>query len=178
MTDKKTSPKQNNLLYILIAVAVVVICGYSFLTSDLKHIEDTNGPDDYTLTTITDENIIKQDMGMVGGIKLHRDIIGSGITFSSDGFTGVYEVLYDNYVLPSDFHLELTNLTVTGGNFRAVIVHDDKIVENLEFNSEDNLFIDYLLEDVTGTVKLVLAGESAAFSFSMLESEYESFAHP
>ena len=72
MTDKKTSPKQNNLLYILIAVAVVVICGYSFLTSDLNHIEDINGPDDYTLTTITDENIIKQDMGALNVKKIHR----------------------------------------------------------------------------------------------------------
>lgn len=167
-----------NILWKVFAVAMVIVGAVWFFLDDTQPIEDTNGADNFALQVVTDQNIIEQDIGMVGGIKLHRDIIGSGITFSSDGFTGVYEVLYDNYVLPSDFHLELTNLTVTGGNFRAVIVHDDKIVENLEFNSEDNLFIDYLLEDVTGTVKLVLAGESAAFSFSMLESEYESFAHP
>ena len=167
-----------NILWKVFAVVMVVVGVVWFLLDGAEPIEDTNGADNFALQVITDQNIIEQDMGMVGGIKLHKDIIGSGITFSSEGFTGVYEVLYDNYVLPSDFHLELTNLTVTGGNFSAVIVHGDKIVEELEFNSEDNLFIDYRLENVTGTVKLVLAGESAAFSFSMLESEYESFTHP
>jgi len=104
-------------------------------------------------------------------------LIGDGITISSEGFTGVYDVLYDNYIMKSDFHLQLTNLVVTSGNFRAVIVHDDKILEELEFNSEDSLFIDYLLEDVTGSVHLRLAGESAAFSFGMVKNDYESFAH-
>jgi len=51
------------------------------------------------------------------------------------------------------------------------------IVEELEFNSEDSPFIDYWLEDITGSVHLRLAGESAAFSFSMVKSEYDSFAH-
>ena len=175
--DIHMSNALKNVLWKVFAAAMVIVGIVWFLQDDTKPIEDTNGPDNFFLQVITDRNIIERDMGMVGGIKIRSDLIGSGITFSSDGFTGVYEVLYDNYVLPSDFHLELTNLTVTGGNFRAVIVHDDKIVEELEFNSEDNLFIDYLLEDVTGTVSLRLAGESAAFSFSMMEGNYDSFAH-
>ncbi len=166
-----------NVLWKVFAIIMVFTCTVLFLLDDTEPIEDTNGADNYTLQAITDQNIIQQDMGMVGGIKTHKNLIGDAITISSDGFTGVYEVLYDNYVLPSDFHLQLTNLTVTGGNFKAVIVHDDKIVEELEFNSEDNLFIDYLLEDVTGTVSLRLAGESAAFSFSMTESDYKAFGH-
>ena len=166
-----------NVLWKVFAAAMAVICVVCLLLDDTEPIEDTNGADNFILQVITDQNIIKQDMGMVGGIKTHRDIIGAGITISSDGFTGIHQVLYDNYVLPSDFHLELTNLTVTGGNFKAVIVHDDKIVEELEFNSEDDPFIDYWLEDVTGKVELILAGESAAFSFSMMESDYDSFEH-
>lgn len=166
-----------NVLWKVLAVAIVVICVVCFLPDDTEPIEDTNGADNFALQVITDQNIIRQDMGMVGGIKIHKNIIGDSITISSKGFSGVYAVLYDNYVLPSDFHLELTNLMVTGGNFRAVIVNDDKIVGELEFNSEDSPFIDYWLEDVTGKVELVLAGESAAFSFSMMKSEYESFVH-
>ena len=166
-----------NVLWWVFAIAMVVICVVLFLLDDTEPIEDTNGADNFALQVITDQNIIQQDMGMVGGIKIHKDIIGDGVTISSDSFTGIHEVLYDNYVLPSDFHLELTNLTVTGGNFRAVIVNEDKIVGELEFNSEDDPFIDSWLEDVTGKVELVLAGESAAFSFSMMESDYEAFAH-
>ena len=166
-----------NVLWKVFAVAMVVICVVLFLLDDTEDIEDTNGADNYALQVITDQNIIDQDKGMVGGIKIHRDVIGDGITISSKDFSGVYEVLWNNYVLPSDFRLELTNLIVTGGNFRAVIVNEDKIVGELEFNSEDDPFIDYWLEDVTGKVELVLAGESAAFSFSMMESDYESFEH-
>lgn len=165
------------VLWGIFAVVLMVVCGVWFLLDDTKPIEDTNGADNYTLQVITDQNIIKQDMGMVGGVKLQDDLIGDGITISSEGFTGVYDVLYDNYIMKSDFRLQLTNLTVTGGNFRAVIVHDDKIVEELEFNSEDSPFIDYWLEDITGSVHLRLAGESAAFSFDMVKHDYESFAH-
>lgn len=166
-----------NVLWKVFAVVMVVICAVCLLLDDTEDIEDTNGADNYALQVITDQNIIQQDMGMVGGIKIHRDVIGDGITFSSKDFSGVYEVLWNNYFLPSDFRLELTNLIVTDGNFRAVIVNEDKIVGELEFNSEDSPFIDYWLEDVTGTVELVLAGESAAFSFSMMESDYDSFEH-
>ena len=91
-----------NVLWKVFAVAMVIIGVVWFLLDDTEPIEDTNGPDNFALQVITDQNIIKQDMGMVGGIKIYKDIIGSGITFSSKGFTGVYEVLYDNYVLPSD----------------------------------------------------------------------------
>ena len=166
-----------NVLWKVFGVAMVVICVVCLVLDDTEDIEDTNGADNYALQVITDQNIIKQDMGMVGGIKIHRNVIGDGITISSKDFSGVYEVLWNNYVLPSDFCLELTNLIVTSGNFRAVIVNEDKIVGELEFNSEDSPFIDYWLEDVTGTVELVLAGESAAFSFSMMKSDYDSFEH-
>ncbi len=156
---------------------MVVVCGVWFLLDDTESIADTNGADNYALQVITDQNIIKRDMGAVGGIRIKDDLIGDGITISSEGFTGVYDVLYENYFMKSDFNLRLTNLTVTSGNFRAVIVNDDKIVDELEFNSEDSLSIDYWLKDVTGSVHLRLAGESAAFSFHMGKNHYESFGH-
>ena len=87
-----------NVLWKVFAAAMVIVGIVWFLQDDTKPIEDTNGPDNFFLQVITDRNIIERDMGMVGGIKIRSDLIGSGITFSSDGFTGVYEVLYDNYV--------------------------------------------------------------------------------
>ena len=55
--------KIKNILWIIFAVAVVVLCIVWFLGNDLKHIEDTNGADNYDLQTITDENICKMDIG-------------------------------------------------------------------------------------------------------------------
>lgn len=162
MTDKKTSPKQNNLLYILIAVAVVVICGYSFLNSDLKHIEDTNGPDDYTLTTITDENIIKQDMGALN-VSKSIGLLNDGVTFKSDKFTGVYRVFQTNFFFDSDFLMDVAGFWVNNGNFRMCIVNDGKIIANVE----PGMFATCELSDLNGSFELVIAGESADFEFTL-----------
>lgn len=51
---------------ILLGVAVIVFIGvfaFSMLTSDIEHIEDTNGAENYKLQQITDENIINMDIG-------------------------------------------------------------------------------------------------------------------
>ena len=162
MTDKKTSPKQNNLLYILIAVAVVVICGYSFLNSDLKHIEDTNGPDDYTLTTITDENIIKQDMGALN-VKKSTGLLNDGVTFKSDKFTGVYRVFQTNFFFDSDFLMDVAGFWVNSGNFKRCIVNDGKIIATVE----PGMFATCELSDLNGSFELVIAGESADFEFTL-----------
>ena len=162
MTDKKTSPKQNNLLYILIAVAVVVICGYSFLNSDLKHIEDTNGPDDYTLTTITDENIIKQDMSALN-VSKSTGLLNDGVTFKSDKFTGVYRVFQTNFFFDSDFLMDVAGFWVNSGNFRMCIVNDGKIIATVE----PGMFATCELSDLNGSFELVIAGESADFEFTL-----------
>ena len=162
MTDKKTSPKQNNLLYILIAVAVVVICGYSFLNSDLKHIEDTNGPEDYTLTTITDENIIKQDMGALN-VSKSTGLLNDGVTFKSDKFTGVYRVFQTNFFFDSDFLRDVAGFWVNSGNFRMCIVNDGKIIATVE----PGMFATCELSDLNGSFELVIAGESADFEFTL-----------
>ena len=65
MSEKKNLQKQNNILWIIMAVAIVAYFAYALLTDDLEHIEGTNGPENYALATITDENIIKQDMGSI-----------------------------------------------------------------------------------------------------------------
>lgn len=143
-----------------------------FLQDDLEHIEDTNGPDDYSLTTITDQQIIDKSVGALN-VKQKKSLIGDTIEFSSDKFTGVYEILYDNYIGSSDFEINLYSFTVNEGNFKMVVIHDDEIVATLE----PDLMLDYRLENVKGKVSLVIAGESADFAFSMTESEYNDFAH-
>jgi len=140
-------------------------------------LEDTNGPDNYNLQVINDSIILDGDMGMTGGISVKHDLIGSGITISSKGFTGVYDVLWNNYLGKSDITLDLTSLTVTEGNFKAVLMLDDEIIEVIPFNQEDP-FYTFRLDDVNGHFVLRLAGETAAFQFSITEQEYDRFEHP
>lgn len=171
------NPKvENPRVMLLVVLFAAIFCLWIFFDSP-EAIADSNGPDDFSLQTITDENIINLDIGMTGGIDIRNDIIGDGLTFSSDGFTGVYEVMHNNYIGNSDVNIRMTLLTVTEGNFRAVVVHNDEIIEELPFNTEDP-FIDLWLHDINGTVSFRIAGESAAFRFDMLKSDYDSFAHP
>lgn len=170
----KMNEKTKKTLTLIGVVIFIVVVGAWFILGGTDHIEDTNGADDRSLQQITDEDIIDQGMGSVGGPKISRSILtGDTVEFSAEKFTGVHEILYDNYILPSDFEVDLSGFVVTGGNFKMVVIHDDKIVATLE----PDLFVNYRLEDVTGTVSLRIAGESAAFSFSMSEMEYDEHSH-
>lgn len=167
-------------LWRIFAVVFLIVCGIWFFSSELKHIEDTNGPDVLTLGSITDADIINLDTGALSPVKVSRSDITIGgvdlnasVKLSSQKFTGVYEVLYENYVLPSDFVLQLSSFEVMSGNFKMVVVHDDKIVATIE----PGMQVDYRLDNVTGYVSLRIAGESAAYQFYMLKQDYDSFSH-
>ena len=156
------------------AIILAVVAVVWFTGSDLKHIPDSNGPEDFSLSTITDENILNMDLGSLGGPKKTKGILtGDSIEFSAKEFTGVYEILYDNFIGTSDFQLDLSSFTVTGGNFRMVVVHNGQIVADLE----PDMLVEYRLEDIKGTVSLRIAGESAAFSFFMSQFDYDQHSH-
>ena len=154
--------KNSKFLWILLAVAVVAFCGYSFLTSDLEHIEDTNGPDNFALTTITDENIIQQDIGALN-VKKSTGILNDGITFSSNQFTGVYRVFQTNFFFDSDFLMDLAGFYVNSGNFKMAVVNDGEIIATVE----PGLFSTCNLSDLNGSFELIIAGESADFEFTL-----------
>ncbi len=161
-----------NKLFVVVILVVVVIGAVTLFNSDLEHIEDTNGADNFELQQITDENIINQDMGALNVTTSTKEIANM-TEISSKKFTGVYEVLYTNLLGKSDFVLKLYDFKVNSGNFKMVVVHDGEIVETI---TEEN-YEEFILEDIKGTVSLVIAGESADFSFEMTSFDYESFDH-
>lgn len=156
----------------ILAVVLIVVCVVWFMGDDLEHIEDTNGADDYSLTTITDEQIIDRSVGALN-VKTSTGLIDGMVKISSDKFTGVYEVLNTYYIGNSDLVLQLYDFNVTSGNFKMCVILGDEIVAVLEPGD----FVEYLLEDISGTVRLVIAGESADFSFKMTETDYNNFEH-
>lgn len=164
--------KKKNRLDIVLAVIVVAVCVFMFLGDGLEHIEDINGTEDYSLTMITDQQIVDKRVGALN-VRTQTGLLSGMVEVSSNKFTGVYEVVYDHYIAPSDFVLNLYGFTVTSGNFKMCVVQEGKIVDVLEPGE----FVEYQLEDVTGTVSLVIAGESAEFCFQMTESDYDSFSH-
>ena len=161
-----------NKLFVPVIIVVVIIGAVMLFNSDLKHIEDTNGAENFELQTITDEDIAKIEMGSLN-VGTSKNSITNMTEISSSKFTGVYEVLYTNLIGKSDFLLNIYDYQINGGNFKMAVVHDGKIVKTL---TEEN-YEETLLEDINGTVSLVIAGESADFSFKMTTFEYDSFAH-
>ena len=167
MKNKKALPG----IVAVAVIAVVAVVSIRFMGSGLEHIEDTNGADNYALAVITDGQIIDKSTGALNVVT--KTGLNGIVTVSSDRFSGVYEVLYNNYIGPYDFVLQLHSFTVSSGNFEMCIVHGDEIVAVIEPGQPVN----YLLEDISGRVSLVIAGESAEFSFSMAASDYDGFAH-
>ena len=157
---KNLNPKIKNALWIVFAVAMVAIFAVMFLKNDLKHIEDTNGSDNYSLQTITDENICKLDIGALN-VKEQEALIGDTVTYKSNRFTGVYEVFSTN-IVTNRFEIDVHHAQVNSGNFKMVLCVDDKIVHPFALNELSQNFV---LEDVKGTVSLRIAGESADFQF-------------
>ena len=132
-------------------------------------IEDTNGPDDLSLNTITDQNILKLDLPSGGyGVRTTSNLA----TCYGKGFSGVTEILSTN-LIAGTFAVDLMDFTVTGGNFRMVVVNDGKIVADIAPGTER-----ISIDDLKGHVSVRVAGESADYSFSMWKTEYEAFSHP
>jgi hypothetical protein len=161
-----------NKLFVPVILIAVIIAGIMLFNTDLENIEDTNGADNFELQTITDEDIAKIEMGSLN-VGVSTNNITNMTEISSSKFTGVYEVLYTNLIGKSDFLLNIYDFQINSGNFKMVVVHDGEIVHTITPENAE----EFLLEDISGTVSLVIAGESADFSFEMAKFEYDSFSH-
>lgn len=155
------------------ALVACVIAAIMLINSDLEHIEDKNGPDDHSPVSITDAQIIANDMGSMGSGSATSFKHPNRIKFLSKKFTGVTEILYANIIGKGDFVLSIYDFVVTEGNLKMVVVNEDKIIAVIEPGEE----IDILIEDISGYVSLRIAGESAAYSFFLNEFEYNSYSH-
>ena len=164
--------RMRKILYGVLTVAVVVVFAVMVLTDDLEHIEDTNGPDNFALTTITDQDIIEQKMGYKN-LVTSGSALGNTVKISSSQFTGVYEVLWTDVLFTTGLQIRLMDFQVNAGNFKMVALVDGRIAVVVEPGMDT---ID--LGEVRGNVSLVIAGESADFSFRMSEMEYNNYSHP
>lgn len=166
--------KIKNILWGIFAVAlVVVIVVWMIVNPSPEHIEDTNGADNYSLQTITEQDVVAMEMGSRGAINIsesHYDLTGfeisNGVRYSSKKFTGVYLVYSCQIFKGSDIYVSLAEFDIKDGNFAFCIVFDGKIVGQVEPNEFG--MADFTLENVekTGVLEYIIAGESANFAFT------------
>ena len=148
------------ILSVLAVVAIIAVAVIWFMGDGLEHIEDTNGPEDFTLQVITDDNIRSRDMGALN-VGQSTDFLSDTVTWSSKKFTGVYEVFTEN-IVTNRYEITVNHARVDAGNFKMVLCVNDEIVHEFKLNELTQTFV---LENVKGTVSLRIAGESADFMF-------------
>lgn len=163
--------KLKNTLWLLMAVVLVAVCAVWFLTDGVEHIDDTNGPEDSALAVITDGDIIAADWGAVG-LTRSTDAISGTVRFHSDRFSGVREIMWTDVLFSTGTTLQIIDFQVNAGNFKMAVVNDGEIIRVIS-PGED--LID--LGSVEGRLSLVIAGESADFSFRLFRHDYDSYAH-
>lgn len=156
----KLDEKTKKILIGVFSIVLIIVCVFWFLNDSLKHIEDTNGADNFTLQTITDENIINCDIGAMG-LSKSDDALTNTTTYSSDKFTGVQEV-YGTDIVGNRFDITINHARVDKGNFKIVLLENDEIVHEFKLNELTQTFT---LENPSGYIALRIAGESADFQF-------------
>ena len=166
------SEKTKKKLIGVAAAAMLVIFAVWMFVGGVEHIEDTNGPDNERLTTIMSPDIIERKMGN-RGLRISSNDLSSTVKFSSNKFTGVYEVMWTDILFSTGVTLQILDFDVNGGNFQMSVVNDGEIIRVIE-PGEDLVE----LGAIKGEVSLVIAGESADFSFRLFKSDYDSYVHP
>lgn len=129
-----------------------------------EEYEDTNGEDDYTLQTITDENIIHLETG-ASGLSYKESNLGGFLhssEYSSKKFNGVEQIYLTNFIGKSDVEVYIGHMNVKKGNFKLAIINNDEIIKEIPVDAFNEI---YRFEDLKGTFSIHVAGESAAFDF-------------
>ena len=163
------SAKIKNILWIVFAVALVVVGAiWLFAGTQLEHIEDTNGADNYSLQTITEQDVVEHNMGTKGSVNKRETRFGNisnGIKYSSKKFTGVHRLYTATIIEGSDIYVSLAGFEIREGNFACYIVFDGEVVGKIE--PDDFATAEFIIENVekTASLEYFIAGESASFEF-------------
>lgn len=125
----------------------------------LGQLEDTNGPEDYSLQTLTEEDILQGASTIK--VMSSSTTINNKSTCKAKTMSGV-ETLFSRKLQNESLDI-LLSCEITGGNARLVLILDGEILHDFALNENDQHFT---LENVTGKVSLRLAGESAGYAVS------------
>lgn len=129
-----------------------------FGLTSCSHIEDTNGPDDYSLETFSDEDIIYGSSTSTTFMVLETYSVLNGKStgsYSVGKLSGVITVLEDDW---SNRKLKFDiKFTCESGNAVVAVVSNNQIVRKIEANQ------DVIFEVVNSgyEYEIVLVGESA-----------------
>lgn len=167
--NRRRSGPLGRLMAIPILILFVIAVIWMFSTA-IDHVEDTNGADT-SIATITEMDIVNNNYG---SRNLTTTTNLGGVRFHSKKYTGVQEIFYQNYLTETTVYLSVSDYTVTEGNFRIAVIHENELIAMLSPDDDASV---YCFENIKGRISFRLVGESAAFSFRMTKAEYNQFFH-
>ena len=134
-------------------IIVLLITCFLVSCSSFKTYDDTNGPDDYSLQTLTDEDLITSTKHL--SIVSVQNIVDGKGEISVDTFNGVMKIAEFK---KGTYHITLT-FEVSKGNTKLSICDKKNIIHTFEINGEEQVL------DLTfdSTVYLKIAGEDCGF---------------
>ena len=167
------------LLFGVIFVVVIAVFAYTmFFGEKIEHIADANGPDNFALAMITEDDVIAGEMGARGGPNTtEKKTSFAGITFENSveyeakQFTGIYELANAYFFEGSTWQITFYDFQVEAGNFQMYVIADDRIVGTIE-PGEEVIFQTEVEEPAW--YRVVIAGESAAFTFKTNDIDLEA----
>ena len=126
-------------------------------------IEDTNGEDDYSLATITEEQLVKGTNSSSKVGFLHTQINDSH-TFKVNKFSGVEAIESIRATESTKSITFLVECTRNSGNLYVYVRCDGQIVGDFEIGTKDDLVIE---NPAPGKYELCVAGESASYELNL-----------
>ena len=136
-------------LLILLIISISTLCSCS-------HIEDKNGIEDYSLTTISEQDILDNKYSQIKTNSIMNSS-NNKITFTVKKFSG--EELIKTFNLSNKTMTFTSNIKLYSGNLRIVLCSNDRILKDFSINGDDS----FTLSNYTGKIRLICAGESANF---------------
>ena len=145
-------------------LSIIIMCCMCFaLTGCGPEYEDTNGGDNFTLQSITDDDIIHLATGASGLTYKEQNIAAlHSSEYSSKNFNGVEQLYLTSFILKSDVEVYIGQMNVESGNFKLVVINNDKIIQEIPLDTFNESFY---FEDLEGDFSVHVAGEAAKFDF-------------
>jgi len=139
-----------------IGILLVLFTILSFPGCTITVYEDTNGEADFSLQTLTEEDIVRGTNTVQ--VMTSTATVNDKTVCKAKTISGVVELW--NKTLKDEALEIVVSCEISKGNARLVLVIDDEIVHNFALNAESQHFS---LDNVTGKISLKLAGESAGY---------------
>ena len=141
--------KKHILLLLILLILALTLTG-------CKTYEDTNGPDDLSLQTLTEENILRGgSCTKVGSVETVANDLHTVRTKTLNGVDTL-----ETFSGSGSYTIQLSS-EITNGNARLVLCTGDRILHDFGLNSENQ---SWTFTVGHSNVYLRIAGESCGFS--------------